>query len=442
MVFDPLSPIASARPRVLLLPAGDITRARFAENVDRLMKENIVRLGDVTPDARPNRSMYASPPISVDRRSMMRPDEYPCAAMFSPLAFPSGMILYNFSTALPPPSQLVLSPFELFRETLIVLGIADGASYLDWEDNAATGGQGFGSTLNGESQAGRKSVSDLLKVLSDMQERYSRAIVHHILLFDSSLHESKCPKGVIAVPPVELSKISTMKTVVCDVTSLFLAELTTYARSIQGLPSIESPASVHTSHAANGGHHVGRLSNHSSSPDTRPELQSTSLHSATRDRHRMSMPAQGLPGDTGASIIAQSSRAPTQQTGSRTPPLRTSEETSQPGKIQVESNPALTSLKSSVISIVAETTRDRVPVHGFGLGSLSERARNKGKGRVGLVIGTAFLLAGRWEDAIRELIESASAAKANSDHLWHAKALENILVGLIMLAWTGLDFQV
>jgi hypothetical protein len=30
----------------------------------------------------------------------------------------------------------------------------------------------------------------------------------------------------------------------------------------------------------------------------------------------------------------------------------------------------------------------------------------------------------------------------NFDHLWHAKGLENILIGMLMLAWAGLDFQI
>ena len=81
-------------------------------------------------------------------------------------------------------------------------------------------------------------------------------------------------------------------------------------------------------------------------------------------------------------------------------------------------------------------------MHGFGAGSIGERERNKGKGRVGVVVGSLYLLAGRWPDAIRELAESATIAKNNSDHLWHAKALDHILVCLLMCAWAGMDFQV
>jgi len=89
-----------------------------------------------------------------------------------------------------------------------------------------------------------------------------------------------------------------------------------------------------------------------------------------------------------------------------------------------------------------DSSRDRVSVTGFGPGSVSERSRNIGRGRVGIVIGSLYLNAGRWNDAIKEFVEGATIAKTNLDHLWHAKALENILVAMMMLAWTGMDFQV
>lgn len=57
MAADPLSPIAPARLRALLLPVGRIKRSRFLNFVKRLQGQNVVRLGDVSPDGRPNRSM-------------------------------------------------------------------------------------------------------------------------------------------------------------------------------------------------------------------------------------------------------------------------------------------------------------------------------------------------------------------------------------------------
>lgn len=56
MAVDPLSPIAPARIRALLLPIGRIKRSRFLAYVDLLQQQSLVRLGDISPDPRPDRS--------------------------------------------------------------------------------------------------------------------------------------------------------------------------------------------------------------------------------------------------------------------------------------------------------------------------------------------------------------------------------------------------
>lgn len=56
MAADPISPIAPARVRVLVLPAGRIKRQRFMTFFERLQHESTVRLGDISPDSRPDRS--------------------------------------------------------------------------------------------------------------------------------------------------------------------------------------------------------------------------------------------------------------------------------------------------------------------------------------------------------------------------------------------------
>lgn len=56
MAVDPLSPIAPARIRALLLPLGRIKRSRFLNFVEFLQPHCTVRLGDISPDPRPDRS--------------------------------------------------------------------------------------------------------------------------------------------------------------------------------------------------------------------------------------------------------------------------------------------------------------------------------------------------------------------------------------------------
>lgn len=60
MSLDSLSFVAPARVKVLVVPAGHIKRSRFLRSLGRLQQENVVRLGDVSPDGRPHRSMVPS----------------------------------------------------------------------------------------------------------------------------------------------------------------------------------------------------------------------------------------------------------------------------------------------------------------------------------------------------------------------------------------------
>ena len=57
MDIDPLSAIAPARVKALLIPLGHIRQSRFLSFVERFRRENVVRLGDVNPDGSPHRSI-------------------------------------------------------------------------------------------------------------------------------------------------------------------------------------------------------------------------------------------------------------------------------------------------------------------------------------------------------------------------------------------------
>ncbi|KKY28707.1 putative hypercellular protein [Diplodia seriata] len=185
MAVDPFSPIAPARIRVLLVPAGKIKRSRFMTCVERLQPESAVRLGDVTPDPRPDRSM------------------------FSPLRNPEGNVLYYFTTSMPPASYISLSPFELCREPLMVLGVADGEEYQEALDS-----EGANAAADKTNTALKRE--ELNEVVDVMREEYPRAVVHKLLLFDCGLPSLPpwLPEETILVPPQSESTSTTMKTVI------------------------------------------------------------------------------------------------------------------------------------------------------------------------------------------------------------------------------------
>ncbi|KAJ5397329.1 hypothetical protein N7509_005442 [Penicillium cosmopolitanum] len=347
MGVDPLSPIAPARLRALLLPIGKIKRSRFLSFAARLQAENVVRLGDISPDSRPNRNM------------------------FSPLAFPTGMILYDLS---------------------------------------------FSSSGINEKHPTPEGLDILLEELDAVKERNPRALVNQLLVFDyEGLGKiTNGPDNVLWVPRPEASKATTMKTVLCDITSVLLGELDEFAKTIQSIPSIESPKAS------------------SWGPHRNPELRPRPVD---RLLNRMTLPAQlpsspnGGPPETPLSSNASSPAPSDHETPTTFDEITRS----------IHLSRTNSGGRSPSISSPKEHSRDRMSVSGL---SATDRTKNRIKGRAGVVIGTLFLQAGRWPDALKELSEAANNARAGSDYIWHGKALESILLCLLMMGWAGMDFQI
>lgn len=334
--------------------------------------------------------------------------------MFSPLAFPTGMILYDLSFSVPPISHLELFPFEIFREPLVVLAIADGTEL--FED---THGNAQESEPAAQSRQGYPTPDGLGRLLDELEavkERNPRALIHQLLIFDYPKVDKPAngPDDVLWIPRPQASKATTIKTVLCDITSLLLGELDEFAKMIQSIPTIESPK------ASSWGPHRG--------PELRPRPTDRLLHRMTLPTNLPSSPngAPDTPRDSN-----NSSPAPNDH---ETP--TTFEEITRSIQVTTRSSSAS---KAGSVSSSKEHSRDRSSVGGL---SASDRTKNRIKGRVGVIVGSLFLLAGRWPDALKELVEAASNARASSDYVWHAKALESILVCLLMLGWAGMDFQV
>ncbi|RFU81208.1 cis-golgi transport particle complex subunit [Trichoderma arundinaceum] len=416
MSLDPLLPIAPARVKALLLPLGRIKASRFASFAERLQAEHVVQLRDISADGRPNRNM------------------------FSPLAYPDGAMLYDLIAHVPPPSHLALSPFDLFREPMAVIAIADGKELGDVTYSKRQSMNGKGPTPV------EKNIRALYQELEELRDNYPKALIHRVLIFDyvTPTMEVPIPEGIAAIPPPEDSKRTTMKTVMCDISSLLLAEMTTLGKSYEAMTAIESP----------GGYSLARqLSTTSWGPDA------TSPTSFTRRNSQFALP-QHLQRSNSATGVTDRSGArlslppvPTQRSPGSS--VSTPGRPSTPLKSNLSSPPLSADDLSSASShrpdspeshpkpdFVEDASRDRVSVQGFGPGGANDRWRLKGKGRSAIVIGSMYLQAGRWGDSLKELSEGATAARSLNDHVWHGKALELILMNLLLLGWSGLTFQI
>lgn len=311
----------------------------------------------------------------------------------------------------------------------MVLGIADHASIVDQVVNKIKPvEQSHSSTIGWvHSQALAEVLSP---VLAELQVDFPRALVHELLVFDYNDPITKLPEWMIAVPSPELTKTTTIKTIMCDLTSHLLAEMTTYAKSLQALPMVESPKQVLGSAPPNG-HVSGLAAQMGFLAESYRQPMVESLQGRTLSR--TSIPLH-LAMEPRSGVSTSENRSTTSSEGTRTPPT-TFDEIAMGSLNPPAASPPIQDNKRP-------TSQDKVTVHGFGAGSFGERERNKGKGRIGIIIGSLYLLAGRWPDAVRELTENAMIARTHNDHIWHAKALDYLIVCLLMYAWAGLDFRV
>ncbi|KAK9451906.1 TRAPP II complex [Limtongia smithiae] len=191
--LDPLSYVAPTRVRAFLCPVGLVSRTRFAEFVAQLEATAVIRLGDVTPDQRPER------------------------VLFSPQGFPSGILVYNFTTSVDY-HHTILEDLELYRRTLAVFGLADYNNI--------------------------SSADDLIGVIAQLQATTPQAVIHKVILFDCPLQPDELPSSdFICVPPRHGSArtVTSMRTIVCDLTSALLAELPLLAKAFEAADFIASP---------------------------------------------------------------------------------------------------------------------------------------------------------------------------------------------------------
>ena len=282
------------------------------------------------------------------------------------------------------------------------------------------------------------SVQDqglLLRSLNDLKADFPSAVLHQLLVFDYGNEKIGFSEGVISVPSPENSRTTTIRTVMCDMTSRLLGEMTVFAKRLQSASTLDTPK------ASNGS--LSREDMLSALPlhlsgSSRPPSAAESSRSfspagdSSKLSHRMSLPAH-IPSNRTSRSVTPDGRASSPSSGARTPPTTFDDISGTP----------------SVVSPPRKPSHDRTRTGSQDRGSrqhepasLGEREKIRGKGRIGVVIGSMYLLAGRWPDAAKELVQSANVARANSDYVWQAKSLDYLSVCLLMYAWAGMDFRV
>lgn len=325
------------------------------------------------------------------------------------------MIIYDLSISVPPISHLEVFPFELFREPLVILAIADGTEIAGKKER-----DGDDPLKEKSGETGHKKhptpegLDQLIQELDGISTDYPKSVLQQLLVFDYDGLENitSGPEEVIWIPSPEISRPTTMKTVMCDISARVLGGLQKFSESIPQWQSIESPKV--------------------SSWGPRRTLDTKSPDKVS---HRMTMPAH-LP-----------SRPTEQQPleGTESPPVVSHESPTTfdeiTRSIQI-SNKTTSALSSTSKPGSKEHSRDRSSVVGVSSLASNERAKARFQGRLHVLTGILHLQGGLWPEALKDLIEGASIARSGSDYIWHAKALEAILICLLLFGWVGASFQV
>lgn len=348
-------------------------------------------------------------------------------ATFSPLAFPNGVILYSYTISKTPETREQLFPFELFRTPFVVIGLADG-------NHLGISGVG-GETTNGELSS--LDTGHVEGLENSLRDQFPHALVAQLLVFDSLAKEPI--STVMTVPPKNQSRSTTMKTIMCDVSAKVLSEMSMLARTIQSQDSIPSPGAPSSLNPA------PMLSRHSSLKEN--ALSGTGAGSSSRFRS----PGRSLQRTNSAGADERSGRRMSSPAASALVPSLQRRERSRSPVGQEMSPPRVTSTSTvdlrerpvdAAVSRIRDSSRDRRSLQSPPSISPGERAKNILKLRQGLLMGNLYLMAGRWSDALRDLVDNTTRAKVFGDHIWFAKGLENILATMLLLAWARIDFSV
>lgn len=292
----------------------------------------------------------------------------------------------------------------------MVIGVADATEYAAVSQSSVS--------ENDHSAHVSRRKEELESVAEQFREQYPKILMSQLLVLDCAAEKEEdwIPEGAICIPPHHTSKSTTMKTVMCDVSAKLLSEMTTYARAVQALPSIQSPGS-----------------------SARPTIdrQSSILSSSSRTES----PGRPPPSDAASRDVTPSGADSRPST-----PLSTTKSAPPTSFDDMASASGISNGLNRSTSRAGENgrtaSRDRMSVQAFTSTSAAEKARNKGKARVGIVIGNLYMMAGRWSDAWRELNENTNKARVASDHLWYAKGLESLVTCMLLFVWAGFDFNI
>ncbi|KAK3672912.1 hypothetical protein LTR78_007265 [Recurvomyces mirabilis] len=368
------SAVAPATIRVQIVPVGSIETVRF-QQIRKALNANasILRLGDIDS--------------AEEEHSILSPKQYH-----------NGSLLLSYNTSPCSEQEQQLSPFEHFRETLLVLGIADGLSK-EQEDQG----------------------KELVQAVEHLREHHPRVIHRHVLVLPTA-------EGSMATAMDNVTRVAkagdeegglALKDAMGDVAARFLTNFSIYAKATQASPTIATPGQ-----SARASQRTESIR----SNDSRPLSGSGSATPTATEPTEISSPI-------GSDDASASARPPPRNIGSPPPP---------PTSFDMirGANSSISALARSDSRTSKQGGRadsqERVATPTMS----ANKVRDLKKAKVGIVLGQIYMMAGQWAEALRILSENTTTVRKLLDNAWHAKGLEAMMVCMLLMAHFGLEFVI
>ena len=367
--MDQFSPFVPASVRVLALPVGSIKRTNFHDALEQLRRTaSTIRLGDVAP--------------FVDDVDLTP----------SPKSFQHGCLFYNYVTTPPSDEHRDLSPYELFREPLLVIGLTNGL------------------------QTGEKTDQEKArKCMETLRERHPRVVDRQLLVLHARDCQDSGMKGVTFLHDPDVDYRASIHSAVCKISARLLGELATYTLALQASPSIQTPG-----RAVRKVHRPGSLQEF--------ERRSASAHSTS--------------GQTVAEPTTPTNeRAIPSLSDATSPPPTSFDQVPHKSRASMVLSRSNSPTHGNLKHAARASSQDGVAAQGFGASS-QEKLKARGKMRVGIVIGSIWLMAGQWAEALKILSEHIPKARSLGDTLWQAKGLDLLVICQLLHAWAGIEFAI
>ena len=316
----------------------------------------------------------------------------------------------------------------------MVIGIVDGGEYSDLHP-----AENKEDKDKSDVQGNQSLIHTIKNALTELKENYSKALVHYLLIFDfeRTRGHSNLPENVKTIPLTTPASNSNLKEFFYEMTSLLLDEIASYLKTVQALHTVPSPpVSINLDGSVSyNGWPTSLNYNVSQAEKTKlGQLFSVSSDaSAQEDMLGISTEAA----NTGNKRITHDEQRKMQVPPDKNDPATTFDEMT--NSLSMTANLAT---KQKLERDVNNVELEKIPVQGFGSGSLSERARDMTQARIDSITGQLLLISGHWSEALYETAQSVIKCKFLDDYLWHAKGLEIILTCLLMQAWAGHKLKV